>query len=337
MRFLIIGLLSLCSVLSHAVNVTDLYKVSIAVDDQSETSRQQGISWAFQQLLVKVSGYESVLGNEALIAAVKNAGRYVQGYSYQHDDLDDQTYLEVWFSKALVLPLMKKSKAPVWGENRPLLTSWLAIEDKGRRLLISDQQPEWQSRFERVFDERGLPVLWPAADADDEAVLPIDQLWWLFPEAISKASERYRGDRILAGRLKPLSGKWQYEGFLSGDQARTEIMVTSDTPQAALNLALGKVATVLADQFAIKPGISDIRQGIRIDVTGIRSFADYAGLLSYLKKLTGVRHAEVAQVTREQVQLYLELEGDWAKVQRSIKLDSRLNRVQEMMFEWVPR
>ena len=67
--------LCLLSFNAFAVNVSDLYRISVAVDDQSEESRQLGVQWAFQQLLIKVSGYQEVLENPALVEASQNALR----------------------------------------------------------------------------------------------------------------------------------------------------------------------------------------------------------------------------------------------------------------------
>ena len=127
MRFIVLCL-CLLAINVHAVNVSDLFRVSVAVDDQSEESRNLGIQWAFQQLLIKVSGYQDSLTNPTLIAASKNAERYIQGFSYQKDSVDGQVYLQAWFSKALVVPLLKRAQASIWGKNRPLLLNWLAIE-----------------------------------------------------------------------------------------------------------------------------------------------------------------------------------------------------------------
>ena len=127
MRFIILCL-CLFSLNAVAVNVTDLYRVNVAVEDQSEESRKLGVQQAFQQLLIKVSGYPEVLENPTLLDASKNALRYMQGFSYQQDGIDGQTYLQTWFSKALLVPLLRRAHAPIWGENRPLFLTWLAIE-----------------------------------------------------------------------------------------------------------------------------------------------------------------------------------------------------------------
>lgn len=360
-RFLVLCL-CLLSLNTFAVNVSDLYRVSVAVDDQGDESRKLGVQWAFQQLLIKVSGYQEVLVNPILVAASRNAERYMQGFSYKQDSVDEQVYLQAWFSKALIIPLMKRAQAPIWGENRPLLLNWLAIEPtedgktenqftqaedvfesnldaegiiRGERVLVSEQVPEWQMRFERAFLERGLPTLWPMADLEDQTSLPLNQLWWLFPEAIRLASQRYQADAILAGKLnQSAQGLWQYEGLLFHGEQQRNIIAEADSPLAALTIAASQAGQYFADQFAIKSDPMGGRSGLRVVVKEVNDFTDYSQVLNYLKSITGVRLVEVAQVDKDNLQLYLSLEGDWDKVQRIIRLDNKLSMLQEKEFEW---
>lgn len=340
MRFFVL-FLSLLSFNSYAVNVSDLYRVSVAVDDQTEESRKQGIQWAFQQLLVKVSGYQDVLENPVLVSASSDAERYMQGFSYHRDTVDDQVYLQAWFSKALVVPLLKRAEAPVWGENRPLILNWLAVEapsdetKASERILVSESNPQWHGRLSRTFSEKGLPVLWPTADLEDSTALPIEQLWWLVVDPIKQASIRYQADAVLAGRLnQSAEGIWQYEGILFRGEDSLGILVSGETPQAVLDIAASEVSHYFADRFAIKPSSADSREGIRVDVNKVTDFTKYSEVIRYLNNITGVRRVEVAQIDRDNLQLYLSLEGDWDKVQRIISLDNKLVLLQDKVFEW---
>lgn len=342
MRFLVLCL-CLLSFNAFAVNVPDLYRVSVAVDDQRTESRKLGVQWAFQQLLIKISGSQQVLLNPTLVAATENAERYMQGFSYQQDNLDDQIYLQAWFSKALVIPLMRRANAPIWGENRPLILNWLALEpvaaennmSRGERLLISEQVPEWQTHLERAFSDRGLPILWPIADLEDQSNLPLNRLWWLSPETIGQASQRYQTDAILAGKLHQIAqGRWQYKGLLFHAQQQKSVITEAESPITALTLASAEAGNYFANLFAIKSDPMNGRLGIRVLVKKVKNFTDYSQVLAYLKSITGVRLVEVAEVDKDNLQLYLSLEGDWAKVQRIIQLDNKLSILQEKEFEW---
>lgn len=388
MRFLVLCV-CLLSFNVSAVMVTDLYSVNVAVDDQTDESRKLGIQRAFQQLLIKVSGYQNALINPALMSASQNAERYLQGFSYQQDSFDGQIYLQAWFSKALVVPLVKRAKMPIWGENRPLLINWLAIEPidnmnvgrfdiarliehaqavnnslqdpenpqhfataidpanssepaivetpvvRGKRMMVSEQTPELQKRFNQAFFERGLPVLWPMHDLEDQSSLPLNQLWWLATDSIKIASQRYQADAILAGKLNlDSAGRWQYEGVLFHNGEQQNIATEGDSPMLALTLATSEVSRFFANQFAIKSDPMNGRSGIRVSVSKVNNFTDYSQVLKYFKRITGVRLVEVAQVNQNNVQLFLSLEGSWDKVQRIISLDNKLSMLGDKEFEW---
>lgn len=369
-RFLILCLF-LLSFNASAVTVSDLYQVKVPVNDQQDISRKLGMEQAFEQLLVKISGHQDVLGNPILAAAKKNSESYMQGYSYQQDGFDQQIYLQAWFSKSLIIPLMKKAHAPIWGENRPLLLNWLMLElpqisdletasttefiekvnqtavqntdstnsesviSRGQRQLVSEQVPQWKASFEQVFSDVGLPTLWPLADLEDQTMVSLNQLWWLISDPIEQASQRYQTDATLAGKLSQVEdGSWQYDGLLFHSGMKKTISANADSPMSALILATSDVSYYFADQFAIKPDAVDDRSGVRITVNNVKNFTDYSQVLAYLKSITGVRLIEVAQVNKDSLQLYLSLEGKWDKVQRIISLDDKLSTLQEKEFKW---
>jgi hypothetical protein len=76
------------------------------------------------------------------------------------------------------------------------------------------------------------------------------------------------------------------------------------------------------------------RSGIRVLVKKVKDFSDYSEVLAYFQSIAGVRLVEVAQVDRDNLQLYLSLEGSWDKVQRIIRLDNKLSSLQDKEFEW---
>jgi hypothetical protein len=139
----------------------------------------------------------------------------------------------------------------------------------------------------------------------------------------------------LAGKLnQSAEGIWQYEGILFQGEQRLAILSEGDTPLAALTHVSDEVAVFFANQFAIKSDPMNGRSGIRVLVKKVKDFSDYSKVLAYFQSITGVRLVEVAQVDRDNLQLYLSLEGSWDKVQRIIRLDNKLSSLQDKEFEW---
>ena len=92
------------SALGHAVTVSDLYTVSVPVENQSADSRQQGTQLALQQVVVKVSGLSASATSESVQQAVSRADRYVKSFRFNRDD--DALYLKVVFAPNLIDQLL---------------------------------------------------------------------------------------------------------------------------------------------------------------------------------------------------------------------------------------
>ena len=335
MRFFILCVCLLNVNNVFAVIVPDLYQVEVAVADQKDSSRNTGVREAFKKLLVKISGSDDVLNNSLLINAQDKPEGYLQGYTYHQDGPDSQAYLQLWFSKELVLPLMKKANATIWGENRPLLLNWLVIESS-KKTIISNKMTQSKASFDNAFDDRGVPLLWPSLDTRDRRNLSVNDLWSLSSSRINTASTRYDSDAILAGKLfKSSNGTWKYTGVLTQGHQNKTMNVSGSTSNSVLATLASDVSQYFADQFAIKSNSMNGHLGVRISVKKIKDFTDYSQVLAYLESLTGVDSVEVAQVDNEEVQLYLNLEGSWDKVQRIINLDNKLSALQEKEFEWM--
>lgn len=318
-----------------AVIVPDLYQVEVAVADQKDSSRNAGVREAFKKLLIKISGSDAVLNNPLLMSAQNNPEAYLQGYTYHKEASDSQISIQLWFSKELVLPLMKKANATIWGENRPLLLSWLVVEAPNKT-IISKQMAQWQAPFENAFDERGIPLLWPSIDSRDKKSLSVNALWSLSSSRIKTASTRYNSDAVLAGKLfQNSNGTWKYTGVLTQGLQNKTLSVSGNTSDSVLTALASNVSQYFADQFAIKSNSMNGQLGVRISVKKIKDFTDYSKVLAYLESLTGVDSVEVSQVDNEDLQLYLNLEGSWDKVQKTINLDNKLSTVQEKEFEWM--
>ena len=89
MRFLVSILLLLLSVPAYAVQLEGLYTAQVAVDDQSQSVRNQAIKQALHTVVRKVSGRRSTLNNSPLLEALSNVGSYVEQFQYKKRDQDN--------------------------------------------------------------------------------------------------------------------------------------------------------------------------------------------------------------------------------------------------------
>lgn len=320
----------------QAVTVTDLYQVSVMVDDQTEGSRQQGLAQALQQVLIKVSGSPNVAAQPALQSTLAQPQRLLESFSYRRDPVDDALLLQVRFASHLIDQLLVDAQLPVWGRSRPLLLVWQAVEEGPLRLLLGQDANLWRVQTDRAMSDRGLPVLWPTLDLQDEMALPVEAVWGQFNDRILAASERYQSDAILAGRLAQTgTGQWRYSGQVWHQQRWQGVNAVASEPMAVMEQVADTIARRFAQQYAVvRQGSSD--SGFTLHVSGVQRFADYQQLLSYLQANVAIDSAQVSAVEGDRIRLHLQLAAPWQQVWAVLSLDNRLQQTdQPGVVKWL--
>lgn len=321
---------------AQAVTVSDLYQVSVMVQDQTENSRNQGLQQALQQVLVKVSGSRDSV--QLLQQASPSPQQLVESFSYRRDPVDDALLLQVQFASNLIDQLLIDAGQPVWGQTRPLLLVWQAVEEGPLRMLLGQDVSLWRVQADRAMHERGLPVLWPTLDLEDEIALPVEAVWGSFRDRIIDASQRYRHDAILAGRLAAAgNGQWRYDGQLWHQQQWLPISVVANDAGAAMQGVADQVARYFAARYAVRRQVQT-SGGFSLVVDGVASFADYQMLLRYLKANVAIDEVQVLAANGPQLQLELQLAAPWPQVWGVLSLDKRLQQTEQPgVVQWQSR
>lgn len=332
----IIGLLMLMylSFNAHAVVVSDLYQVRVPVADQSQQVRKDALLMAYQQIVIKVSGTERSLHNPVIQQEASKADRLVGSFRYVRDSGDNSLQLEIQFAQNLVETLLSKAGEPIWGKSRPLLLIWQASEQGRARSVLNQNSVGLRVQLERAMNERGIPILWPIMDIEDQSALPMGSLWGLFSADISKASARYLADAQLGARLTQLSNQhWDYQGILMVQGEAVDIQAQDANLNTLLHKVADQVATVLSQRYAVRS--DSIAGGYQIQITGIKDFKRYNDAIAYLKANVAVKQARVVMMSQDALTLELELTAEWPQVWSMLSLDKRLRETdQEQVYHW---
>ncbi|MCP5326720.1 MAG: DUF2066 domain-containing protein [Oceanospirillaceae bacterium] len=338
LRFLALGfaLLGLVAPV-YAQKVDGLYEARLLVPDQSAAARSDAAQQGLQQVLVKVSGQRATLQNPRVLTALAKADVYVSQFGYATLGRDEWTpeissstrWLNLSFEPTAISRILKEAGIPLWGENRPTVLVWLASDmGQGRRVVFSNQsQDPALTALKNSAQERGVPLLFPIMDLDDQQALPLENLWGLFSDVISKGSERYSPDAILAGRIYPtadkrFSGHWKLI-FQGQEQVVSfEALPLSDAMAMATDLAAG----TLAASFSIKSG-AGASSGAVLEVAGVNSLENYGRFTRYLDGLAIVKRYEVRRVDQDRITVYVQLAAGTEQFAQTLKLDKKLSFV----------
>lgn len=313
------------------VEVPHLYRALVPVEGQGVAERRRALEEALFRALVKVSGQSAEVLRARLDGTVEDPVGYVQQYRYESlpprpQDSGETTRslgLAVEFDKGAVDRLLRDAGLAVWGRVRPATLVWLAVESDSMRLLVSpaDRPLLWET-LEARARERGLPVVVPLFDLEDQAGLKAADVWGGFSASILGASRRYGSDGVLTGRFyQDASGLDVSVWTLLRDGEERTWRLGDGDHRDQVRYAVDRLAEALAREFAV-PGPAGPTGHVDMQVTGLATLDDYGRLMTYLEGLDAVKEVSPrglngttmtlrisASVAREQLLQILRLGG----------------------------
>ncbi len=332
-----------------AAPVAQLYSAEVPVADQSAEERNRAIREAFLEVLVKVTGSTSQAARAGSSGLADQAQRFVQQYRYGvapsgpgapapgGDPEGDGRLLWVQFDGDGLVRLLRDNRLPVWGDNRPLVLVWLAVESGGsRRLVLPDGFPDLVQGIASQAADRGIPILFPLMDLEDQDALPVSDLWGGFVASIEGASARYRPDLVLVGRVSKVGKRiWRANWSLYQDGRAAEWRGEGDGLEAVGRDAMQQTANRLADRYAPAGGETALATML-VGVAGVGSLRDHVSTRRYLESLSPVESLETARVEPETAVFRVRFRGVPQTLERELELGGVLQPDPEARAEQPP-
>ena len=304
---------------ARAVEVATLFTAQVALDEEQSDPRQEAYKAALAAVLLRVSGAQLSSDPEMIELLFPRPASYVVQYSPGEDDT-----LWVSFDGEAIEQVLRQSGQTVWASERPVTLIWLAVDwGQGDREIIAAGDPD-QSRDsgrsidrnrllrQRVLDmseRRGLPVLFPLMDTEDQQNVTFSDIWGGFDEQLLAASGRYEADSVLVGRIRPDSNQRNRWNYYFADDER----VWSGEPESVLGL----VADHLADEFAISG--DQPMQIVDLNVSGIDSVEAYGEIQDLLAATNVIESFVISEVVGDRIQYRVEAIGGLDRLRRALR------------------
>ncbi len=361
MRNTMLTLFALLMVLAagplQAALVRDLYEARVTVADQSPAELKRATRAGLAEVLVRIAGRTDAARQPGVAELLANADRYVEQYRYeQATSLPDPTseaaplttepLVVLRFARSPLEQQLRKAGLPVWGENRPTLLVWLAVDENGSRQLVNEEShPALVGALREQARRRGLVLSFPLLDLDDLAAVTADMAWQMDMARLGQASVRYRMDGLLVGRLGALpGGRWVGSWRLSAEELRITVDGQGTTLPEYLAPGVDRIADALASRYAVG---SEAGAGVvTLWLSDVRGFADYARALQYLAGVSQIKSVVPLQVAPGEMLLRLEIDGTPEQLERALALDNKVQPepatahnpgTAQMRYRWVAR
>lgn len=322
--FALLWMLSCCG---YAAGGNELFETDVPVESQQPDLRPGYMKQALQEVLVRLTGQPEVLHRAALRAMLEHPERFVEQFRYftQPHSSPPRLMLRVRFDGAALQQALRQEGIAYWGDSeRPEVLLWVAVEDNGTRYIVSAQDDSEATREIRAAArQRGIPLLLPLMDLEDQGKVRFADLWGGFYDGIEAASPRYNPGAVLIGRInRTPAGNWvarwdlRDRGSWSGGGAQLDDALRSGIDTLAERLAARLVAPT--------SGVAGVTS---ITVDGVDSLSAFARVDNYLGSFASIRHLELTRVEGAAVQYALQLSGDLDDLSRTIAIGSVLQPV----------
>ncbi|CAM4150810.1 DUF2066 domain-containing protein [Pseudoalteromonas byunsanensis] len=278
----------------NAVEVTDLYQSELYVTDKSRDTRVEASKKALYNVIKKLTGRHEGGDSRLIKQAMRSISDYMLKYEYL-DGEDGTVKIRVKFEPTRVEELVRDAQLPLWGNRRPLIAIWLAIEDNFRREFVTqDSYPQLERLIYDTASEWGVPVIVPLLDLDDLAKVSVAEVWGNFSEPVELASQRYNAERAITARMfqQRNSSSWQLEWrYTDADMFEMNKLV-GDKQQILIRM-VNDFSSELARSYAIDPNVSLATQSTSLVVDNLKTFTSIELAKRQLASLSTVVDVDV--------------------------------------------
>lgn len=339
---------------SDAENLDALYEARVLA--ATEQSENELIAKAFTQVLIKVSGRSDVTKSAAYKSMLKKSKDAVSQFRYDYKDSVDaaiavssaenqssaakniEQHKEKWFwvrfNSTTIDILLKDAHLPVWGKTRPTTLIWLSQEVRGKRTMLSQfEGPGVYKTLERQAKQRGIALMFPFYDLQDNNNISVNDIWGNFTDTILLASRRYQAQSTVTLRLfQDKSGLWisRWNLLLLGQSDSWTIRHANRS--YVLSSGIDRLADKLAQQFTQVNDAED-NEGILIQINNVRDFKGYQMLDDYLNNLATVKAVNLMQLEYDRLIYKIIYSGDKNTFIQEIHLGDMLNSVERSGVE----
>jgi hypothetical protein len=330
---------------ASATRVEDLYAATVKMNPQASNPLNDAFERALGKVLVKVTGLPEAGAAEARVGALSNAGQLVQQYRRLPNNR-----LQASFNARAVRAALDAAGLPVWGESRPLVAVWFALDNgDGNRLILTEgsgaaeagleagQVDELRKLLVATAAARGLPMVLPLVDAEDMSIVTFADLWGDFPGPVMLASQRYGADAVLVGRARSTD--------VGGNRVRWTLTMANEqfAWEGALNSGPAQTAAMLAQRLATT---ADSAGTLRVLVRNVDTLEKYGRLRNYFANLSIVEKSTVAHVNGSELEFELVVRGYVKRLEgtmnrsrllqpASIESDlMELGRLPDLVYTW---
>lgn len=331
LRFLLLALAIAPALPALPAQVPSLYEAEVQVSAQDPAAQLQGMQMAMRIVLVRLTGDRNAATRTAVARLLQNPEAYVQQYGYRGADNArpaegaPMPVLSVKFDAKSIDGALREAGVRTWGRDRPRVLVWLAVQESGRERVIGQADGSaYAAALTAQARSRGLPMVFPLLDLNDEAWSDLMTPDAPMSEPIAAAARRYGAQAVLAGQLlMNAPGLFEADWTLFAAGEAQPWSSQGDLPEVVLSEGIDRTTDLLAGAISGATAVTQI-DPLRLTVHGVTSLDDYARLDRYLDALEFLSEVRVTRVEPDRVSFVVLARGGVEALNRAVGLGSTL-------------
>ena len=345
-------LISLCLLVtsSYAIASDDqLNQAAVKVKDHTPAVFQQALKTGFATVLSKMSGNPAIMTVPRIQNSLPSINNYIDSYTYT-ENKDPATgqvqlYLQVTFDEKSVKQLLQEAKQAIWKNERPTTLIILSVSNaQGRQILASDSNDPLIAAFNNLAHERGIKIIWPVMDLEDQTDIGDMNSTQLPNEILQKLAARYHVSSVLFGLFNNTETRLQASWRWWLNNAITQWSSENENRQTAVTDGFNQLMENLASQFST---VSNDRTESEVTVkfSGVNGLSDYTQLMAVVRQLTPVSAAEVKSLYAEDLTLQIKVAGGLEALNQALRTSPQFREESQsieqsdnainLFFHWV--
>jgi len=319
-------LLSL-SCYSQSAELTDLYQAEVDAN-QSQSQWQQA---AVSAVLVKLTGSEQILANQAIKTAIRSSSDFIK--QFQMVQRDGRNLLLVNLDQQKITNLLQQQQIPIWGSRRPDVLVWLTEKTLEQPQLVTLEQHPLRNALAAQAKTYGLSYIFPQYDEQDLALVNANALWAGDWSGLSLASPRYQATQVfnvLVEQQIDMTGQLQYrltsQTLVDGALVQTELSA-ADTAILLLQFSQ-QLAAAQAAQYAVNVQSTAVVEGVvQLTLDGINGLTDLVSVQKMFSSMLTVRQQQLVEFLPGQATIRLTLAASELDFYRALALEKQVQPV----------
>lgn len=342
-RFLLSVGLMLCLVLpAWAVKVSSLYQAWLPVNAQAEEIKPEEARLGLLQVLIKLTGNPDISLQPDIQPLLKAANQKVQEFSYISSNSPSQPFfLQIQYDTNSIHRVLKKAGLNYWGENRPLILTWLVIAAPGEmpKILDDEEKNTVQGQIKQMAKQRGLPLIFPVLDVTELSQVSINDILSPALTPLKQTSRRYSPDALLIGNMSMNGDGVESQWELALDNQQWNWRISDDTSEKVISTLMNNIMSTLAKHYSAD-AVDSKSNWMTLEITRVKEGSDLKNILNNLKQLTSVQQIQLSQVMTDTVLIQVLIKGSLASFQENAELGQHFkleNKTEnKLVYEWIP-